>query len=91
MTDTAIRLLRYVLPKRHWYRHYYLKSAHWAKARAEAKQRAGGRCERCGVRGTYKALEVHHVSYQHIWREYPVDLQVLCHDCHFKLHRRRGY
>lgn len=89
MSDKLARVLQWVLPKRTFYRKVYLRTDHWLRTAAEARQRAGHRCERCGARASYKALDVHHVSYAHLWREYPVDLQVLCRACHMKIHKRR--
>lgn len=89
MNNIAAKLLRVVMPRRAWYRRVYLRTEHWRKVSAEARARANHRCERCGARGSYKALDVHHVSYAHLWREYPVDLQVLCRACHTKIHKRR--
>lgn len=91
MTDTMARVLQWVMPRRAFYRRVYLRTDHWRKVAAEARIRAGHRCERCGVRGSYRLLETHHRSYANLWHERDTDLQVLCHDCHFKLHRRRGY
>lgn len=87
MTDTAIRLLQFVLPRRVFYRNFYLRSDHWARTAAEARTRAGHRCQRCRTAGR---LDVHHVVYDHLWREYPVDLMVLCRTCHNKIHGRRA-
>ena len=90
MSDTRARILQFILPRRFWYRRFYLFTDHWKRTAAEARVRAGHRCDRCGARGSYRALDVHHVSYAHLWREYPVDLQVLCRACHTKIHKRRG-
>lgn len=90
MSDTRARILQFILPRRFWYRRFYLFTDHWKRTAAEARIRAGHRCDRCGVRGGFKILDVHHREY-HLWHERPTDLQVLCRDCHKKLHRRRGY
>ena len=90
MSDRLARFLQFVLPRRTWYRKFYLNTEHWKRTATEARIRAGHRCDRCGVRGGVKVLDVHHLTYKHLWREYPVDLQVLCRDCHKRLHKRRG-
>lgn len=87
MKDLVVRALQIVLPRRVWYRNFYLRSDHWRLTAAHARVRAGHKCQRCGRGG---ALDVHHVVYDHLWREYPVDLMVLCRTCHKKIHRRRG-
>ena len=87
MTDTVARFLQWVMPRRVFYRKVYLRTDHWRRTAAEARVRAGQRCQRCGTAGR---LDCHHVSYDHLWREYPVDLMVLCRFCHQRVHRRRG-
>jgi len=39
----------------------------------------GFKCQRCGV--THK-LQVHHLTYEHLYNERLGDLQVLCKSCH---------
>lgn len=53
----------------------------WAKARAEAIRKAGGRCTRCGSK---RGLEVHHSARDpHVHTR----LKVLCDVCHRAEHR----
>lgn len=85
MTDILARLAQIVLPRRIWYRRVYLQTEHWKRTAAEARIRADQRCQRCSAAGR---LDVHHVVYDHLWREYPVDLLVLCRTCHQRIHRR---
>lgn len=61
----------------------YLRSPHWQKTRAEAIDRAGGRCQVCNAA---TALQVHHRTYQRRGYEDPADLIVLCDDCHKTFH-----
>lgn len=61
----------------------YLKSAAWKARAAAARKRAGGKCERCGYRGT---LDAHHVTYERLGNERPEDLCVLCRGCHNLMH-----
>lgn len=71
-----------------WYARTYLQSSHWRQTRLEAIERAHHRCERC--RRTPDLFHVHHVSYARLWGELPGDLEVLCADCHNRLHGGRG-
>lgn len=61
----------------------YLKTEHWRKRREKALMQAGRRCQICGQSGN---LEVHHLSYAHLFEERDKDLLVLCPDCHGKQH-----
>lgn len=58
----------------------YLKSAKWKAKRGAAIDKAGNKCQRCGY-PAYK-LEVHHLSYEHLFDEPPGDLLVVCKSCH---------
>lgn len=67
----------------------YLCGEHWReKVRPEALERAGYRCQLCGVMD--KTLNVHHNSYERLGNELPWDLVVLCEDCHAKYHGKRN-
>lgn len=68
---------------------YYLKSPEWAEKRKSVIERANGKCERCGE--TRPPLEVHHLTYQHIFDEPLDDLQLVCKGCHEFLHLRSDY
>lgn len=57
----------------------YLNSPSWRATRARALQLAGYRCQRCGAK---RDLQVHHKNYDRLGREWDVDLEVLCADCH---------
>lgn len=57
----------------------YLRSARWAARRAPVLLRAGGRCERCAAQAP---LDVHHLTYDRVFREPPEDLEALCRACH---------
>lgn len=61
----------------------YLKSAEWATRREKVMQRAGGVCEGCRCR---PATEVHHLTYEHVTREFLFELVAICGDCHARLH-----
>jgi 5-methylcytosine-specific restriction endonuclease McrA len=62
----------------------YLASADWQVKRADAIERAGYRCEVCGLPW---GLEVHHKTYERLGNELPEDLACLCWGCHRGLHR----
>jgi hypothetical protein len=69
-----------------------------AKALNAEVDRAGCRCERCGVFKHPNALQVHHLTYDHLGNERRGELVVLCNDCHLFVHaysrsfqQRRSY
>lgn len=67
------------------YRYIYLRSPHWKQFRARMiKMRR--QCEICG---SPHHLEVHHLTYAHLWDESPGDVKVLCYRCHRRVHARR--
>jgi hypothetical protein len=61
----------------------YLQSPEWAQRKFDALRRAGQRCQVCN---SPAALEVHHRTYERIYRELPEDLTVLCRECHARHH-----
>ncbi len=65
--------------------HEYLKSAAWGKRAKAAKKRAKGRCQICYSDGE---LHAHHRTYERLGNEEPMDLTVLCSDCHKLVHDR---
>lgn len=88
--DFLVRILRPFLPRRFWYRRFYSFSQHWHRRAHQARRDAGFKCDGCGRRAPrprYKTLDVHHKSYDRLWRERPGDLMVLCRSCHDQLHR----
>ena len=64
----------------------YIQSADWRMRRNRRLRIAGWRCERCG---DGRALEVHHLTYARLGREWDQDLEVLCGDCHHGEHLRQ--
>lgn len=62
----------------------YLQSEHWRTLRAETIASAKFACELCGTK--QPPINVHHKSYSRLGCERREDLQVLCRDCHKKLH-----
>lgn len=60
----------------------YISSAQWRRVASAAVERAGGKCQRCGISKWTQKLEVHHLTYERFGREMPSDLLVVCRDCH---------
>ena len=69
----------------------YLKTDKWKKIAQQRMEIDGYLCCMCGCRGTQaNPLEVHHLSYSHLYHEENriyEDLQTLCHSCHKLLHK----
>jgi hypothetical protein len=65
----------------------YLQSPLWKRRRDLVMKRCGGICEGCGTR---RATEVHHVTYQHVFRELLFELRGLCDGCHKICHDDQG-
>ena len=61
----------------------YLQSEDWRRKAEKAKKRAGHRCQVCN-RGTDQVLqlEAHHRTYEYLGDERPMDITVLCNECH---------
>lgn len=65
----------------------YLKTPHWKERRARALDKAGNHCQQCGKSAR---LEVHHLTYAHLFAELDEDLIVLCRGCHGRQHKHYG-
>lgn len=69
----------------------YMKSDKWRSIARRRMEIDNYTCQGCGCRGTStNVLEVHHLSYKHIYHEESwvyEDLVCLCHGCHKNLHR----
>jgi hypothetical protein len=72
------------------YRGYaeYLKHPRFLEIRAQVFARAGGKCERCGVR---PPTEPHHLRYPP-WGAFdvPENLIAICHPCHCDIHGKEN-
>lgn len=64
----------------------YLQTPHWKNMAAEARRRAGYRCQLCDRSDI--SLNVHHRTYEHRGQEWRNDLIVLCEDCHKRFHEK---
>jgi 5-methylcytosine-specific restriction endonuclease McrA len=78
----VISFLRFFLPRRYWYRHFYLRSRHWDLVRKAAYKRSGYKCAACGA---HTRLDAHHLTYAHIGHELDDEVVAVCRDCHTKL------
>lgn len=65
----------------------YLKSDAWKKKRTKVIDRANGICEECAFN---HGVDVHHTTYQRLFRESMKDLVLLCRACHTKHHELAG-
>lgn len=63
----------------------YLKSQHWGKLRLKVLENHPV-CEKCG---SDKILQIHHKTYDRLGDERLSDLQVLCQECHKKVHNKK--
>lgn len=61
-----------------------MDSPKWKGQRQKVLERDKGKCQDCGDVGT----QIHHKTYQRIFREDIDDLVTLCAKCHRKRHRR---
>ncbi len=67
-----------------WYVQVYLASPHWKLLSKIAYSTLGRICKDCG---SQKRLQLHHLSYENLWKEnIQRDLVVVCADCHAKRH-----
>lgn len=81
----AVELLKERFARGVFFENYdeYLKSAEWASKRSKVLARANGVCEGCGDGAPN---EVHHLTYQHVGKEFLFELVALCHGCHERVH-----
>lgn len=70
-----------------WRRRYdaHLRSEKWRLLRLRVMRRCRGMCEGCGVE---KAVQVHHLSYEHMGDEFLWELAAVCLGCHERVHGR---
>ena len=64
----------------------YIISPEWRQRCAEARLRAGNKCQLCGET---RGLHVHHNTYARLGAELPTDIVVLCTGCHRIFHAKR--
>lgn len=63
----------------------YLESGSWKRFRASALKTRGCRCEVCFVQPGKRRLHLHHVRYSTLGNEQPLDVIVVCIECHAHL------
>lgn len=88
MNSLLVLLLRPFLPRRRWYREYYLQTYHWYNKARRIRRLAGYKCQNCGKP---KPLDVHHrwdFAYWFLFLEADWMLQALCRECHDEEHER---
>ena len=76
----------WMITGKHFYDEY-IQSSTWKERRKLALERAGNKCYFCGES---KNLHVHHTNYDNLGNEYLYDLEVLCPDCHKRIHRLKS-
>lgn len=65
-----------------WY-NWYLGTPEWREKADAVLGRAGGLCEGCRKN---RALQVHHLTYEHVGAEFLFELVAICRPCHSRLH-----
>jgi hypothetical protein len=73
--------------KAEWWRWYnkYLQSTEWRVRRDLVMARAEGVCEGCRSR---PAVQVHHLTYDHVGNEFLWELAAVCNQCHDRAHEQ---
>jgi len=64
----------------------YLETDEWKNKAAEAKRKAGNRCQLCNISGYVIPLHAHHRTYERLGCELEGDITVLCAKCHQLFH-----
>lgn len=64
----------------------YLRGTKWRKFRLAALEYYGNRCGLCGSKFN---LEVHHKTYQNLFKESIADVMILCTHCHKGHHKQQ--
>ena len=84
-TSFSPRPIKGKLSAKSWRAQYesYIRSDAWCEKRKLVLLRSRGWCEGCGNPG---AVEVHHLTYEHLGREFLWELAAVCAVCHERLH-----
>lgn len=69
--------------RRRYNAHVNPSNPKWRALRELVMRRAGGTCEGCGVR---PAVQVHHLTYDHLGDEFLWELRAVCVPCHERIH-----
>jgi|SRR5262249_6727315 len=70
---------------RQWYA-AYLQTDEWKERQRLVMHRAGGICEGCRQ---VRAVEVHHLTYDHVGDEFLWEFVAICRECHERYHEVR--
>lgn len=65
----------------------YLNSPEWKLFRKEAIAHHGKVCNKC--KRDELPVDVHHITYQRLYNELLIDVEILCRYCHKKEHKNR--
>ena len=66
----------------------YMLSHAWQMKRQQAFEKYGRACQECGSKMN---VVVHHKSYERLYRERLVDLEILCEGCHALRHEGTAF
>jgi hypothetical protein len=69
--------------RRRYNRHVSPDNPKWQSLRRRVFNRSGGICEGCGIR---RAVQVHHLTYEHLGDEFLWELRAVCLQCHERIH-----
>lgn len=77
------------LKNQEWYLRYreYLSSNNWKAIRSQVALLRGYQCERCNIDLKNIRFDIHHKTYENIFKEKLEDLELLCRSCHKAHHR----
>jgi hypothetical protein len=89
MNNALVWLLQFILPRRFWYRRFYLRSKHWRAFRWVYGTKQGWRCKVAGCSEGGYHLDVHHRTYERLFREQFSDVELLCRRHHRMQHERK--
>ncbi|MDE2104664.1 MAG: hypothetical protein KGL39_45935 [Patescibacteria group bacterium] len=75
--------------KAEWFKWYnaYLTTPEWKAKREKVLDRAKGLCEGCGNR---RAIQSHHLTYEHVGNEFLWELVAVCEACHLRFHEAKN-
>ena len=65
----------------------YIESKEWIEKSRGFREEVG-KCERCGNK---ENLECHHITYETLFEEQEIDIEVLCKECHEKEHKLKEF
>ncbi len=84
LQNHIINLYYKIMTKRRNYKKY-LRSKFWLNKRKRFIKKYG-RCQLCGEKNL--TFNLHHNTYENIFREKDIDLILLCRECHKNYHKK---